>query len=145
MKQPVLTAEELGVKREKLSIDFIAGLIVGEGYFYWTKDSGGRNKPGFGIRMHIRDFDLLMNVRDSLYLDERVYEYTHNNRHYAMLLIRDVADLKNKIIPTIGPKLTGYKREQFIKWFRQFKAPDTHPGYQFIGNIFKQSLPWLYN
>ncbi len=66
--------EFYGVKPEILSKDFIAGLIVGEGTFYWTKN-GSHKIPVFALRMHIRDFDLILNFKYSLGVKEKVYEY----------------------------------------------------------------------
>jgi len=96
MKQSHLSSDDLGVEKMELSLDFIAGLIVGEGTFYWTKIAYGYKRPVFALRMHVRDFDLVANVRDSLGVTrEKVYEYTHNNRHYAFLIVRDIDDIKD--------------------------------------------------
>ncbi|OHA01561.1 MAG: hypothetical protein A3C11_02390 [Candidatus Sungbacteria bacterium RIFCSPHIGHO2_02_FULL_49_12] len=136
---------EIGVKHENLSIDFIAGLIVGEGTFYWTKTKDGYKLPGFGLKMHIRDYDLVTDVRDSLGLtNEKVYEYRHDNRHFAFLIVRSVPSLKNVIIPLLWPRLSGYKKRQFTAWFRRFDEDDTHPGYRFFFHAFKQKFPELY-
>lgn len=134
-----------GVIREKLSLDFIAGLIVGEGTFYWTKHPNGYYKPVFALRMHIRDYDLVTNVRDSLGLKrEKIYEYRHGGRHYAFLIVRNVGSLKNHIIPLVWPRLSGYKREQFKVWFRRFQNESTDPGYRFFYDAFRSRFPELY-
>lgn len=134
--------EFYGVKQELLSPDFIAGLVVGEGTFYWTKY---RNKkiPVFALRMHIRDFDLLINIKCSLNLKETVYEYTNNGRHAAFLIVRSFESIK-KVIEKIYPGLTGHKRIQFIQWFKGFKDEDLDRRYKTIYNIFKYKFPELY-
>jgi hypothetical protein len=126
----------------KLSHDFIAGLIVGEGTFYWTKSGSGR-VPAFAIRLHVRDKELITAVRDSLGLRERIYEYTHNNRHYVMLIVRNIGSLKNVIIPIIYPRLAGYKRLQFLRWFREFFSPDIAPAFAFFPNALRHRFPEL--
>ncbi len=126
-------------------INFIAGLIVGEGSFYWTKNKQGALKtPAFSLRMHIRDKELVTMVRDVLAPHERVYEYQHAGRHYVYLIIRNKADLKNSVIPLLYPKLRGYKREQFVKWFKTFGDNDTAESHRFIFNVFKKQFPELY-
>ena len=128
---------------EKLNLDFIAGLIVGEGTFYWTRSPRGKI-PAFALRMHVRDKELVTAVRDSLGLKrERIYEYTHNNRHYAFLIVRNIGSLKNAIIPLVYPRLQGYKLEQFRVWFDGFYNPDIAEGYAFFPNAFRLRFPEL--
>lgn len=132
------------VKRETLSSEFIAGLIVGEGTFYWSKGPAGKI-PAFALRMHVRDKKLVCAVRDSLGLRNRVYEYTHNRRHYAFLLVREIGALKNIIIPRLYPHLDGYKRIQFLEWFLGFYGPDATEGYRFFPNALRRQFPELCN
>lgn len=59
----------------KISHDFIAGLIVGEGCFSWSnrpgKLFGEKEKvPAFVLGMHVRDKELVTAVRDTLKLKE---------------------------------------------------------------------------
>ena len=132
-------------EKKKLTLEFIAGLIVGEGTFYWTKSRGSQWKtPSFALRMHVRDRELVTMVRDSLGLTEKVHEYKHSGRHYVHLFIRHPGDLKNKLIPFIYPLLQGYKLEQFIHWFHQFTDEDTAENYKFIFQVFKKQFPELY-
>jgi len=70
-----------------LSLDFIAGLICGKGPFMWIKQNN-TEIPVFQLKMHYKDKNLIEMVRDSLDLSETVHEYTHQNRHYALLLVR---------------------------------------------------------
>lgn len=134
-----------GIKPELFSYDFIAGLIVGEGTFYWTKDKiRGESVPVFALRLHIRDFDLIVNVKYSLGLKkEKVYEYTHNGRHYGFLIVRNFDGLK-RIIEIIYPRLAGHKRVQFVEWFKKFKDENMKNSCKAIYNIFRQKFPELY-
>jgi len=131
-----------GIKPEFLTNDFIAGFIVGEGTFYWTK-YGNKKIPVFALRVHIRDFDLLINIKYSLGLREKVYEYVNNGRHAAFLIVRSFESLK-KIIETIYPHLTGHKKIQFVQWFHGFGQKDLDERYKTIYRIFKQKFPELY-
>lgn len=128
---------------KKLSLEFIAGLVVGEGTFYWTKNKNGLKTPAFALRMHVRDLELVTDVRDSLKLSSRVYEYTHDNRHYVYLLVRNPWELK-AIIRALYPRLYGYKKEQFVYWFHRFGDEDVSPNYRFLFSIFKKEFPDLY-
>lgn len=126
-------------------LDFIAGLIVGEGSFYWTKNkTTGEKTPAFSLRMHVRDKELVEMVRYTLTYKEKVYEYQHAGRHYVMLIVRNPGDLKNKVIPLIYPRLLGYKKQQFVEWFKQFSDIDVPENYRFIFNVFKRKFPQLY-
>lgn len=130
------------VKRETLGLDFIAGLIVGEGTFYWTRTPEGK-LPAFGLRMHVRDKWLVTAVRDTLGLKHRVYEYAHNKRHYVFLLVREIGPLKNTVIPLIYPRLLGYKRLQFLEWFKNFHESDIAEWFQFFPNALRRQFPKL--
>src|SRR3989338_7328460 len=132
-----------GIRPELLSKDFIAGLVVGEGTFYWTKSVDNKKIPVFALRMHVRDFDLLINVKYSLDLKEKVYEYTHNSRHYAFLIIRNFESMK-KVIEEMYPRLTGYKKIQFVEWFNCFEDKHLDERYKTIYRIFKFKFPELY-
>lgn len=133
-----------GINPEKLSNEFIAGLIVGEGSFYWTYSKTSRiNVACFALKMQIRDFDLLVNVGYSLGLDDKIYEYNHNSRHYAFLIVRDFEGLR-KIISDIYPFLSGYKKIQFVEWFHGFEKDRTKEWYGTIYNIFKNRFPELH-
>lgn len=126
----------------KLSLDFIAGLIVGEGTFYWTKVGYGKI-PAFALRMHIRDKALVEAVRSSLGLKGKVREYIHGGRHYVFLAVREIGPLKNIIIPTLYPRLFGYKKLQFLHWFRGFFEPDAAEGFKFFPNALRSRFPEL--
>ena len=134
-----------GVTPELLTKEFITGLIVGEGTFYWTSDRSTAKKiPVFALRFHIRDFDLLLNVKYSLGLKERVYEYNHGGRHYAFLIVRSFEGLR-RLIEDIYPLLSGYKKIQFIEWFQKFNHENMRPQDRAVYNIFKLRFPSLYS
>ena len=105
---------------KKLSLDYIAGLIEGEGCFTWTFQNHTTWVPIFSIKMNYRDKELLKNIAFSLGLDNKIYEYTHQNRHYALLIVRDKKSLLFKVIPAIRGSLHGYKKIQMENWVIEF-------------------------
>lgn len=126
----------------EITPDFIRGLIVGEGCFtFSTRREGLLNKrvkiPTFSLKMHVHDKELLIAVRGVLGLDARVYEYNHNKRHYVLLIIRNIGDIKDIIIPFFYNKLAGYKEIQFNQWLEKFNEPDVAEGYRFIYGLYK--------
>lgn len=106
--------------KEKITDDYIRGLIEGEGCFGVDRDIKGQERPAFLLKMHFRDMELIEGVRDYLGIKNRVYEYTHQDRHTATLIIREIDTLKNKIIPLCKDKLLGYKGSQLNHWLRHF-------------------------
>ncbi len=103
-----------------LPLDYIAGLIDGEGCFSWTFQNHKDWVPIFSIKMHIRDKELLQNIAFSLRLDNTIHEYTHQNRHYAQLIVRDRESLLFKIVPAVYRRLHGYKKIQLEHWLKEF-------------------------
>lgn len=100
----------------KLSLNFIAGLIEGDGSFMWIWQNGKRWVPVFQLKMHVKDKKLVTTVRDSLGLNEPVYEYNHGKRHYVLLIIRKRKSLEENIFPAFRNRLYGTKRQQFARW-----------------------------
>lgn len=106
---------------EKLSLDYIAGLIEGEGSFFWTYYKGNKAwVPGFTLRMHFRDKKLIERVGCTLGLSNPIYEYTNQGRHSATLIVRDQESLIAKIMPAFRGRLHGYKKLQFEEWVKGF-------------------------
>lgn len=101
------------------SLDFIAGLIDGEGAFMWTKQNGTET-PVFQLKMHAREHALFDMIKVKLGLKENIHEYTHQGRHYVLLLIRKRATIENTIIPTFDGRLFGYKKILFEEWKKKF-------------------------
>lgn len=114
-----------------LSLDFIAGLIAGEGSFMWIKQNS-REIPVFQLKMHVRDKELLEMVRDGLDLSESIHEYLHQNRHYAMLLVRKRKSITEKIIPLLSGRLFGFKKIQFEEWGKKFLEEQEKWLYKYI-------------
>ena len=101
------------------SFDFIAGLIAGEGSFMWIKQNG-TEVPVFQLKMHATERPLFELLKTKLGLREKIYEYTHQERHYVLLLIRKRSVIENIIIPTFDQRLFGNKRIQFEAWKKKY-------------------------
>lgn len=104
---------------KNLSLDFIAGLIAGEGAFMWIKQNGNEVAV-FQLKMHADEKPLFQLIKLRLGLKEKIYEYTHQNRHYVLLLIRKRRVIEDIIIPTFDQRLFGLKRDQFEVWKNKY-------------------------
>src|SRR3989338_4746548 len=100
---------------DSLSLDFIAGLIAGEGTFMWINQNG-QEVPFFQLKMHADKNPLFELIKKRLGLKEKVHEYTHQNRHYVLLLVRKRSVIENVIIPLFEGRLFGTKKGQFERW-----------------------------
>lgn len=111
----------------EISRDYILGLVDGEGSFTFTTRNNGNIRwkiPTFQLRMHARDTELIKLVKNFLGLRDRVYTYSYVTRPrdkvrrgpFSTILVRDVGQLKNIIIPFFYGRLIGYKAEQFNTW-----------------------------
>ena len=128
----------------KLSNEYIRGLVEGEGTFTFSRGWGGKKVPTFAIHMHSRDKKLLENVRDSLGLKNKVYEYYYpgkdgsNRGPKAILIVRELGSLKNIIIPLFYKKLKGNKGKQFEEWLEKIGTDqDVSDYFKFIYKIYK--------
>lgn len=101
------------------SLDFIAGLVVGEGSFMWIK----QNKqivPVFQLKMHYRERPLFELIVKKLGLKEKIHEYTHQKRHYVLIIVRRRSTIEKIIIPTFENRLYGIKAAQFYLWREKY-------------------------
>lgn len=131
---------------KKLSNEYIRGLTEGEGTFTFCL-SGGRKIPTFTIKMHARDRELLESVRDTLGLKNKIYEYNHQRRDghkrgpQTMLIVREIGNLKNTIIPLFAGKLRGNKGKQFEEWMEKMdKDPLVPDSYKFACKLYKSGF-----
>lgn len=103
-----------------LTPEYIRGLFEGEGTFTNDRRRDGTRTPAVTLKMHHRDKELIEGIRDYFDIKNKVYEYTHNGRHQAMLIIREMPTLKNKIVPFFRNQLLGNKGMQFEEWLKMF-------------------------
>ena len=133
-----------------LSLDYIAGFISSAGSFMWIKQRL-QDIPVFQLKIEKDDKILLEMIASRLGLKERIYEYTHQGRSYAMLLVRRRKTIKEVIIPTFDQRLFGTKKEQFDKWRDRYNLeslnfrykPDPAPTYVgagYLGGFFSSGI-----
>ncbi len=132
--------------KTKLSYEYIRGLTEGEGTFTFC-NSGHRKIPAFTIKMHVRDKKLLEAVRDVLGLKNKVYQYHYPGNDgsargpQAMLIVREIGNLKDVIIPLFAKKLAGNKGKQFDAWIEKiWEDPDVPRAYKLIYKIYKSGF-----
>jgi|SRR3989344_3530420 len=137
--------------KNKLTDDFILGLVVGEGCFTFSTSNAlsadgrkiKRRIPAFSIGMHVRDYELLEKVRDSMGLKNKVYRFKssvkdgYDRGDKAILIVREFYQLKNIVIPFFNGRLDGYKKEQFESWVEKMGSDIDVP-------IRFRKIAWLY-
>ncbi|MDP1689191.1 MAG: LAGLIDADG family homing endonuclease [bacterium] len=138
--------------KRTLTHDYIRGLVEGEGTFTFdTRISGGiKHKiPSFALSMHVRDKDLIEGVRNFLNIKNRVYVYHHPGKDSskdkrgpkAILIIREIGSLKNKIIPLFYNQLVGNKAIQFDNWIEKIGSDKSVPkSYQILYRLCKNGF-----
>lgn len=99
-----------------LSLDFIAGLVAGEGSFMRVSYGKKQTVFVFQLKMHASERPLFEEIKQTLGLKGKIYEYNHQNRHYVLILVRNRNEIENIIIPTFSNRLHGLKKIQFDTW-----------------------------
>ena len=131
-----------------ITYEYIRGLIEGEGCFTFCRVGlpGSKKKvPTFSISMHIRDKNLMQLLKEKLKLHNKIYEHKpkprinrFNKGAMCFLIIRDMGQLKNIVIPLFYKKLIGYKRKQFDEWLEKIGTdPDISEHYRFLYKLHK--------
>ncbi len=128
-----------------LPYDYIRGVVEGEGAFTFSSNRKLKRKvPAFSIKMHVRDWKLLEEIRDTLNLKNKVYVYNHQKNDgsvrgpQAMLIVREFGQLKNIIVPFFYKKLRGNKGKQFEEWLERIGTdPEVPDSFRFIYKIYK--------
>ncbi|MEK7640760.1 MAG: LAGLIDADG family homing endonuclease [Patescibacteria group bacterium] len=128
---------------KNISDDYLRGLVEGEGCFTFCNvpnyaRSGKKFRlPAFALQMHERDRELLECLKKRLGLKNKIYVYRKpalivKNKTYlrapqAMLIVRDVGSLKNKVVPFFYGKLYGNKGIQMLEWLEEIGSEEDIP------------------
>jgi hypothetical protein len=139
-----------------ISDEYIRGLTEGEGTFtFYTVpqsiilsngDKCRQKMPAFAIKMHERDWNLLDLVRLSLNLKGRIYHNrpyrydrygSRNTSAQVTLLVRDVFELRDIIIPLFYSKLHGHKGKQFLQWLENMGGEEMTRHSQYLHRIYQ--------
>lgn len=134
----------------KLSNEYIRGLIEGEGCFTFCttgelNHSGEKKKvPTFSISMHERDQELLEMLKYSLGIKNKVYNFRssladgYNRGRKTTLIVREIGNLKNIIVPIFYNRLAGHKGKQFNAWLETIGSdPLVSESYKIIYRLHK--------
>jgi hypothetical protein len=133
---------------KEISYEYIRGLIEGEGTFTFSPNKKtGRITPTFAIRMHIRDKELIEKVKNKLKLKNKIYEYYYPRKDgskrgpTATLIVREIGNLKNIIVPLCYRKLIGNKAISFENWIEKIgKEEKITKSYKFIYDLYKSGF-----
>lgn len=134
------------MENDKLSYEYIRGLVAGEGCFTFCGIGRGFKVPAFVISMSKQDRDLIFLIKKTLALRNRIYEYeprTNAKDSYArqgmtVLIVRDFGQLKNIIVPLFYKKLVGNKAKQFEIWLEKIGTDPAIPeSFRFIHRLHK--------
>jgi len=132
----------------EITYDYIRGLTDGEGTFTFSTQRKRHLKiPAFSIKMHHRDKALLEAVRDKLCLSNKIYVYNHQGHDgskrapQAMLIVREIGQLKNIIVPLFYKTLIGNKAIQFEEWLDKiYKDPEVPHNYKILSILAKSGF-----
>ena len=126
---------------KQLSLDFMAGLVISNGYFAWINQNN-QKVAVFQIQMQYNQKDLLFAFRNSLGLKETIYEYNYRDkrklslyRHIVKLIVRRRETIKKIIIPAFDGRLYGPKQKQFDQWKKNFYQEEKKWHYHYTERI----------
>ncbi|RJQ13551.1 hypothetical protein C4553_03355 [Candidatus Parcubacteria bacterium] len=106
--------------KHELSKERVLGIL--ETSCSFTKNTSGLTKrPRFVVKMIPQNKILLEAIREFLGVRPPVREYFAGGRHYIILTVTGISDLKTKIVPLLDEGLLGPKREKFEDWLNEFK------------------------
>ncbi len=130
-----------------LSKEFILGLIQAQGSFTFcsvpAETAAGTIKmkvPAFILSMTHADQELLVEVGGSLGLKNKVYAYPSKRAPgSAVLIVRDLGQLKNVIVPLLHRRLMGEKKAQFEEWLSGMGSdPDVPERFRIVPDLAKK-------
>jgi len=138
-------------KTIKITLDYVRGLVESKGCFTFCTAKSGRKIwkiPTFAIGMADGDGNLLSAVVNKLGLHNIVYIYKprirkdgYKRRGAAILMVRDLGQLKNIIVPLLYKRLVGNKGIQFENWIRKIDLdPDVPEGFSIISKLYKSGF-----
>lgn len=140
---------------KKITYEYIRGLVEISGNFTFTSNSRknalGKIKkikiPTFSIGMNERDEPLLWSIRDKMGLENKIYNYKPSNKdgykrsRKAFLIVREIGNLKNIVVPLIYGHLMGHKKTQFYNWLDQIGSDQDVPeSYKIIYRLHQNNF-----
>ena len=78
--------------------------------------NGTRSIPVFQIKTSVENMELLEQIRNSLEIPKKIYQYKHGDHAYALLLIRDRYTLDKKLVPILDGRIVGEKSVRYELW-----------------------------
>jgi hypothetical protein len=137
------------MSKNELSYEYIRGLIEGEGCFSFStigyKGSTKLRIPAFILSMSKRDETLAYLIKEKLKIRNKIYEHkipirkdSYNRQPMITMIVRDIGQLKNIIVPLCYKKFHGNKGLQFEKWIGEIGSnPSVPKGYKFIHHLYE--------
>lgn len=140
------------INKREITYEYIRGLTDGEGCFTFhtanrLDKTGGvvfNRFPVFVINMNERDYELLSTIKEKLGLRNEIYRGKawrgdgYNRGSVAKLMVRNLGELKNVIVPLFYKKLIGYKAKQFEEWIEKIGNDQTvMKSFKLIYRIYK--------
>lgn len=129
--------------------DIIIDLFNKRGIYSFSTQGIYKYKvPYFCIKMKKEDIYNLKLIKRELKLKSKIYTYEpargkdgYTRSATSMLIIRDIGELKDIIIPKSTSVLVGEKRSKFLKWLKQIRSGESVPsGYKLMASMFKISV-----
>lgn len=144
-------SENINIKENGITFDYIRGLIEGEGCFTFCNAKSGTKIwkiPTFAIGMANRDKNLLSMIVNKLDLHNIIHVYKprirkdgYKRQGTAILMVRDLGQLKNIIVPLLYKRLIGNKGIQFKNWIEKIDLdPDVPIGFNIISKLYKSGF-----
>lgn len=109
----------------QISKERLLGMIELCGSFGGYKKKNGAFYPRFVVKMVPENRIILEAIRGYLKVNARVREYISGGRHYVILTISSIADLKTKVVSVLKGGLFGAQAEKFEQWLKQFRYLDS--------------------
>ena len=100
------------------------------------------------ISLPISDYDTVVMLKNKLKIHNSVYQYPAKQRKdgyvrsgTAILIVRDLGQLKNIIVPLFYKSLKGHKAREFEDWIEKIGTDPLVPeSYRFIAKICKSGF-----
>lgn len=126
---------------KRFSKQYILGLLAQRGSFtFSTRTKYDKNGvkithriPTFTIEMNERNKELIFGIKNTLGLTNTIYRYESNRRDgrrrnpSLMLIVREIKNLQNIVVPFFYKKAIGYRRAEVNQWLSKIEKDKLVP------------------
>lgn len=137
------------MNKNKAKKEYVCGFLDGRARFlFYNNKSGGKEVKIPTFLVSSEDRSMVILTKNLLFIRNRVYEHPSKigrdgylRRYLAEIIIRDVGQLKNKVVPFFYGTQSKIKRSELHDWIQKIGSDPMVPErYKIISKLYSRGF-----